>query len=183
MAYHDFSDNSDSFVSECTKKIINSKAEIIGFSVWQNNKGPTLKIARAIKTLDNRKLVIFGGPECFPLLSGNSFISSDAADVVVYGEGELACYDPITFNPKNQRIEKYPDIPYLYENNTKYVPMHQNVGPIDCQSPQDTHQIWFPDTPQPFYVIGDAPPHLNHCINIVGPMHERSYIAIAENLL
>jgi outer membrane protein assembly factor BamB len=52
---------------------------------------------------------------------------------------ELASYDPLTFNPMNHRTEDYYDIPYLNEKNTKYVPMPQNVGPIDSAWPMQSH--------------------------------------------
>jgi anaerobic magnesium-protoporphyrin IX monomethyl ester cyclase len=68
------------------EKILNSGAEIIGFSMWATTKYTSLTLARMIKQKDKNRLIILGGPECS--FDGGSFIKDEAVDIVVRGEGE-----------------------------------------------------------------------------------------------
>lgn len=61
---------------------------IFGFSVWDTNKTASLSLAQLIKKNNPQAMIMFGGPACMPLLSGDEFVQNDVIDAIVYGEGE-----------------------------------------------------------------------------------------------
>lgn len=77
-------------IHKLADRILKTGARVIGLSVWDSNIFFSLKLAEAVKEADKDILTIFGGPECYPLWSGNSFIKNDFIDLVIFGEGELA---------------------------------------------------------------------------------------------
>jgi radical SAM superfamily enzyme YgiQ (UPF0313 family) len=74
----------DAFVA----KIAAGKPDIVGFSILLTQRPLSLEIARAVRTVCPRALIVFGGPECFPMFNPAGFASADVPDYVVVGEGE-----------------------------------------------------------------------------------------------
>ena len=96
-----FSKNSELLVS-LADKILQSNAEIIGFSVWKTTKYLSLALARIIKQKDINKLIVFGGPECS--FSIEELISDNAVDILVLGEGEETLCEIIELYKRNRKI-------------------------------------------------------------------------------
>jgi len=68
------------------EKILQTGAEIIGFSMWTTTKYISLALAKIIKQKDKNRLIVLGGPECS--FEGESFIKDGSVDIVIRGEGE-----------------------------------------------------------------------------------------------
>lgn len=75
------------------QEILKTEARIIGFSVFDSNIFFSLRMAREIKRKDKKRVIVFGGPECFPSWSGGYLIRETEVDAVVYGEGEETLLD------------------------------------------------------------------------------------------
>ncbi len=91
-------------LNEYIKKILETGATVIGFSVWDSNALFSLKFAQEIKKLNRNVTIVFGGPECFPKWSGKSLIKEECVDVVVYGEGEETLKELIGYLELTGRI-------------------------------------------------------------------------------
>jgi radical SAM superfamily enzyme YgiQ (UPF0313 family) len=100
-----FNEHHDLFES-LAEKILQSQADIIGFSVWTITKHVSLTLAKIIKHKDKSRLIIFGGPECS--FYGDSFIKNEAVDIVIRGEGEEAILEIAQRYEKNRKINFCP---------------------------------------------------------------------------
>ena len=76
-------------------KILASEAKIIGFTVHFSSVWASLEIARRIKKHDNRRIIVFGGPDSSLQQKGNYLINQECVDIVVYGEGEGPLFEII----------------------------------------------------------------------------------------
>lgn len=120
------------------KKILNTQSRIIGFSVWDSNIFFSLRLAREIKRKDKDRVVVFGGPECFPRWSGRFLIQSQAVDAVVYGEGEETLREIASSLEKSGRIE-FPSGAIIKKENSRII----DCGPRQPIENLDT--LPFPD--------------------------------------
>jgi len=74
------------------ERISSMPERIIGFSVNRANIRFTVRLAKAIKRLSSDKTVIFGGHAC-AIEGEKMLIPSDAADILILGEGELPLFE------------------------------------------------------------------------------------------
>ncbi len=96
-------------LSKWIDKIVNSDADILGFSVSYQSVQISLYLVKQIKLRTGKK-IIFGGPECHKY-NVESFISK-GVDVVVEGEGEQSLLElmqnfrlcPGVYMPQNDKI-------------------------------------------------------------------------------
>lgn len=95
-------------IDRYVQEILNTEARIIGFSVYDTNLFFSLRMAREIKRKDKNRIVVFGGPECFPLWSGRYLMQETVVDAVVYGEGEETLLDIVRSLEKSEAIEFCP---------------------------------------------------------------------------
>jgi len=107
------------YLEHCVKRIINSKARIVGFSVWGSNVSFSLSVAKKIKDADKSIIIVFGGPECYPLLAGKDLIKLYYVDIVVYGEGELTLKEIVDSVEAGKLLEYYPGV--IIKNNGSYL--------------------------------------------------------------
>ena len=84
---------SEASIKRFADTIVEESFNIVGFSIWHSNINCSLLAARQIKEKNPSLPIVFGGPECYPLWSGNSLIESPYVDIVVYGEGEFTLGD------------------------------------------------------------------------------------------
>jgi radical SAM superfamily enzyme YgiQ (UPF0313 family) len=75
------------YIAAAAQKIADSGIPAVGFSVNQFNLCVSVGLARRIKELNKKIVIVFGGPECF-LKSDREHIPSDALDYFVVGDGE-----------------------------------------------------------------------------------------------
>lgn len=76
-------------IDRWAKEVMQTGVQAVGFSVYNRNFLLSLYLARRIKELDERKIIVFGGPVCFNKLLSAYIIKSGFIDYVVTGEGEL----------------------------------------------------------------------------------------------
>ena len=59
-----------------------------GFSVWHSNRKASLCLARWIKERAPGATIIFGGPDCQPMVGGHHTAREECVDAIVFGDGE-----------------------------------------------------------------------------------------------
>ena len=121
------------------RKIIESKAQVIGFSCYLWNIKKTLNICRRLKEINPGLKIVLGGPEVSPRAQ-DLLAQEKAVDVVVRGEGEesfaqftqtgLGRINGISFR-KNKKIIHNPDRPLL--RNVGKIPSPYLSGLVDLK--------------------------------------------------
>jgi len=96
------------FFENVFNRIEELKPEIAGFNVWNSNACMSVEIAKRLKDRFPSVVTIFGGPECYPLLSGEKFAKETFIDLVIYGEAELTIKKAIESIYKDRRISSIP---------------------------------------------------------------------------
>ncbi|MCB4792838.1 MAG: B12-binding domain-containing radical SAM protein [Elusimicrobia bacterium] len=81
-----FISENSSIISKYVDKILNTKARVIGFSIYEPTRVFSLDIARRIKEIDKNRIIVFGGLDCN--IMSKSFIKEPFVDYVVAGEGD-----------------------------------------------------------------------------------------------
>ncbi|MDD5130353.1 MAG: cobalamin-dependent protein, partial [Candidatus Omnitrophica bacterium] len=76
--------------------ILNIGAEIIGFSIHFSSEHIAKEIAKRIKKIDEKKIIVFGGPQASRVNSGFQLLESGYVDFVVQGEGEITFEELVT---------------------------------------------------------------------------------------
>ena len=77
------------FIDDYIDRILATGARAIGFSVHHTSKHFSILMAEQIKRRDPSRVILFGGPQCFPTCDGSAMIQSNwAVDVVCLGEAE-----------------------------------------------------------------------------------------------
>lgn len=91
----------DLFVEE----ILESDAQIIGFSVYNSTYFISLELARRIKSKDSSKIIVFGGQFCYPKTNAETLARYECVDIVVTGEGEDVLIEIIDKLEKTKKID------------------------------------------------------------------------------
>lgn len=86
-------------------KILNTGAQIIGFTVQFSSVWASLEMAKMIKERDRSRVIVFGGPDCSRQQNGDYLIKQDCVDIVVCAEGEAPLFEII--NSFEKLEEKY----------------------------------------------------------------------------
>lgn len=85
----------EEYIEDCAKKIINTNPDTIGFYVHRKTALLSLLLAKKIKEVDGKILIVFGGPDTTRERKGNFFIRTGFVDLVVIGEGEVTLLEII----------------------------------------------------------------------------------------
>jgi len=88
-----------------SKKILNTGADVIGFSTFDKNSLLNMMLAKKIKESNRDNVIVFGGPDCARWIYGNFYIRTEWVDAVVTGEGELITNKLISKIEKNKKIK------------------------------------------------------------------------------
>lgn len=84
-----FIDKYDFLISDFVDKIINTKPQILGFTVHKVSMFFSLEIAKRIKEKERDKIIIFGGPQCFRNCLGLSLLENHPwIDLLCFGEAD-----------------------------------------------------------------------------------------------
>jgi len=102
----EFASKYDRLLDYFVREILETEANIVGFSTFNSSKELSLLIASKIKKLDRNIKIIFGGPHCAPHIQGGVIIKDDTVDMIVIGEGE------VTLNELIDIIEKRGDVDF-----------------------------------------------------------------------
>ncbi|MBI5524861.1 MAG: cobalamin B12-binding domain-containing protein [Deltaproteobacteria bacterium] len=88
-------ENADSFLADHRTlidghlaRIAAAEPDLVGFSILITQRPLSIALARALRTICPRAMIVFGGPECFPMFDPAGFAAAGAPDYVVVGEGE-----------------------------------------------------------------------------------------------
>ncbi|MFI8294214.1 RiPP maturation radical SAM C-methyltransferase [Streptomyces sp. NPDC085614] len=76
------------FVEEAARRILEGAPDVVGFTTTFMQNVPSLALARRLKQLDPRLLVVFGGANCDGAMGAGLHRSYPFVDLVVRGEGE-----------------------------------------------------------------------------------------------
>ncbi|MCX5693730.1 MAG: radical SAM protein [Candidatus Omnitrophica bacterium] len=76
-------------LEEKVNDILNTGAEIIGFSIHFSSEHLAKEIAKRIKKKDEKRIIVFGGPQASRVNSGFKLLELSYVDFVVQGEGEI----------------------------------------------------------------------------------------------
>lgn len=80
-------------VDDYVKKIIESGAAVIGFSIYSSSKYISNYLAKKVKDQAPWTKIIYGGPGCADFCWGNYLIKESFVDAIVKGEGEITLLD------------------------------------------------------------------------------------------
>jgi radical SAM superfamily enzyme YgiQ (UPF0313 family) len=119
------------------KRILDSNAEIIGFSIVQESKRLSIEVAKRIKEEDKSKLIVFGGSECIRGWRLENLLKEKFVDVFIIGEGEETLFEIVRQWEKNKKIKFCPGA--ILRNKNKIIDCGVRL-PI-----QDIDLIPFPD--------------------------------------
>jgi anaerobic magnesium-protoporphyrin IX monomethyl ester cyclase len=103
-------------ISEFTDKLIEIQPDYIGFSICETNAIISLFIAQNIKKINKNIKIIFGGPSCFPLISGNELVQNDCIDLIVYGEADRRIIDILNHLSNNKDVAAIKGLLYKKDN-------------------------------------------------------------------
>lgn len=92
-------------IDEKVDDILNTEAEVIGFSIHFTSEHMAKEIARRIKEKDSKKTIVFGGPQASRVNSGSQLADLDYVDFVIQGEGEITFEEIINKLEKNGNID------------------------------------------------------------------------------
>jgi radical SAM superfamily enzyme YgiQ (UPF0313 family) len=87
------------------KEILETGADIVGFSIFNSSKELSLLMASRIKEIDKNKKIIFGGPHCAPHIQGKEVIKEGAVDMMVIGEGEQALDELVGIIERDGKVD------------------------------------------------------------------------------
>ena len=80
-----FASDYKELIDDCINEVLQTDAAIIGFSIFNSSKEFSLLMAKEIKDKALDKIIIFGGPHCFPHVQGLQIIQEECVDVMVIG--------------------------------------------------------------------------------------------------
>ncbi|NQT75667.1 MAG: radical SAM protein [Candidatus Omnitrophica bacterium] len=83
-----FRDNEDD-IRRYAAGIVKAGARIVGFSVSAASWLASIELAKRLKDIDNRLIIVFGGPLFFERRYVDSILKEAAVDIVIPGEGEV----------------------------------------------------------------------------------------------
>ena len=86
------------------ERISSMPERVVGFSVNRANIRFTVRLAKAVKRLNPDKTVIFGGHAC-GIEGEKRLIPSDAADILILGEGESPLSEVVTLLKEGRAID------------------------------------------------------------------------------
>jgi anaerobic magnesium-protoporphyrin IX monomethyl ester cyclase len=84
-----FASDYKELIEDCVNAVLQTDARIIGFSVFNSSKEFSLLMAEKIKERAKDKIIILGGPHCFPHMQGLQIIQDESVDLMAIGEGEV----------------------------------------------------------------------------------------------
>jgi radical SAM superfamily enzyme YgiQ (UPF0313 family)/wyosine [tRNA(Phe)-imidazoG37] synthetase (radical SAM superfamily) len=91
-----FSDNSE-IIDSYVQELVNKKVKAVGFSVTAASWIASLEVAKRFKRLNDRIVIIFGGPLFWDDRFIGLILNNAAVDILVIGEGELTSLEVLKF--------------------------------------------------------------------------------------
>lgn len=104
----DLYDSVEKYIENHVKEILNTNPAAVGFYLHKETSLFSLLMAREIKKINRKILIIFGGPETTREGKGNFFIRTGFVDIVVIGEGEIILAEIADKLEKGEKITHCP---------------------------------------------------------------------------
>lgn len=95
-------------LDKSVNSVLETEAEVVGFSVWETNFRESLLLAKEIKKKNARITTVFGGPHC--TFFGRELIQDVNVDAVVVGEGEETIVELLGSLTEDGRIVPCPGV-------------------------------------------------------------------------
>ena len=76
-------------VEQCAAKILETEADVVGFSMFTTNARFTAEVARLVHQRDSNRRIIFGGPSC-KVTGERQWVGAGLAEAWICGDGEDA---------------------------------------------------------------------------------------------
>ena len=108
-------------ITKKVDEILNTDAEVIGFSIQEDSEYVAREVAKRIKEKDRKKIIVFGGPQASRVNNGYQLAKLDYVDFVVQGESEITLEEII------RRLERKENINFCVGTILK-----QNEKVVDC---------------------------------------------------
>jgi len=86
------------------KRVLKSKAQIIGISVYYDSRHICIEFAKTIKKMDPNIIIVFGGPQCSRGFLSKEILNEKSIDIFVTGEGEETLLDIVNIYEKENRL-------------------------------------------------------------------------------
>jgi len=119
------------------QRVLRTKAQIIGISLYNDSKYICIQFAKAIKKKDPSKIIIFGGPQCSRGFLSEELLRERVVDVFVIGEGEETLLNLLDIYERDKKI-----------TYCKGTILRKNNSLMDCGDRiliKDLDRIPFPD--------------------------------------
>ncbi|MBU0762307.1 MAG: B12-binding domain-containing radical SAM protein [Candidatus Altiarchaeota archaeon] len=116
-------------VEELEDMLINEKPKIVGISSVTTNYLDALNIARIVKEIDKKVIVVLGGPH--PSSLPEKCIENEYIDIVVKGEGEETLFELYEHINQKKRLTGIQGIYYKESGNIISNPPRQPIEDID----------------------------------------------------
>jgi radical SAM superfamily enzyme YgiQ (UPF0313 family) len=92
-------------IDKKVNEIIDTGAEVVGFSIHFSSEHMAKEIAKRVKEKDKKKIIVFGGPQASRVNSGLQLAESGCVDFVVQGEGETIFEEIINKLERNEGVD------------------------------------------------------------------------------
>jgi len=102
-------DNED-LLNGYIEEILDTRASLIGFSVYYPNHFMSIEIARLVKVRDKKRCIVFGGPQAVPCVGGNEFLKAGCVDALAVNEGDNTIVDLVKIVKEKGRIDFCPGV-------------------------------------------------------------------------
>lgn len=122
-------------IQDCIDRIEEERPDVVGFSLTSSDLPFSLEVARAIKTVDRRLPIIFGGAHA--TVASERLILRDCVDMVCVGEGEYAVRELLD---RMENEEDHFSVPnFVFKKDGEVI--RNPVAPLE----QDLDLFPFPD--------------------------------------
>ena len=101
----------DDMVNSWAQEVTDNFPRVVGFSVFYSNFLNSIRMAKAVKKIDRRIRIVFGGPQV-PLFEGTDLMNelSECVDYLIIGEGENALTELVGKVNEDKKDFKHPSI-------------------------------------------------------------------------
>ena len=98
----DFIRKHNDYIEKAINEILDYNPEVIGFTVYSTSRHFSYEFAKRIKEKDSKKVIIFGGPQCFRNCEDVDILKHPYIDAACFGEGDVAFQNMLNVIAKNK---------------------------------------------------------------------------------
>lgn len=149
-----------------TEAIIQSKAKVIGFTIYESSYLVSCCLAKKIKSKAKDRVIIFGGPGASEFMLGKSILRDNPdVDFVVEGEGEEALLEIVQKFFSHSEITECAGARYRRNAEVVIGPQREPIKSLDALPFPDFSDFYFSLYKEPFKIpISSSRGCINQCI-------------------